>query len=89
MLGGSAKGRSRLSCWRGEFEGEARVEGAKRPRIEGEVRTEGEAREEAGEGSGEGARWAPPQKIFQNYLFIYLFISDHEDPYQQLTYIHA
>ena len=56
MLGGSAKGGSRLSCWRGEFEGEARVKGAKRPRIEGEARTEGEAREEAGEGSGEGAR---------------------------------
>ena len=32
------------------------IEGAKRPRIEGEARTEGEAREKAGEGSGEGAR---------------------------------
>ena len=42
-----------------------RVEGAKRPRIEGEARTEGEARKKAGEGSGEGARWAPPQKIFE------------------------
>ena len=41
-------------------------EGAKRPRIEGEARTEGEARDIAGEGSGEGARWAPPQKIFEN-----------------------
>ena len=28
----------------------------KRPRIEGEARTEGEAREKSGEGSGEGAR---------------------------------
>ena len=34
----------------------ARVEGAKRLRIEGEARTEGEAREKTGEGSGEGAR---------------------------------
>ena len=42
------------------IEGEARVEGAKRLRIEGEARTEGEAREKTGEGSGEGARWAPP-----------------------------
>ena len=29
-----------------------------------------------------------PRSVFI-YLFIYLFISDHEDPYQQLTYIHA
>ena len=47
------------------IEGEARVEGAKRLRIEGETWTEGEAREKAGEGSEEGARWAPPQKIFE------------------------
>ena len=37
-------------------EGEARIEGAKRPRIEGEARSEGEARDKAGEGSGEGDR---------------------------------
>ena len=30
----------------------------------GEARIEGEARERAGEGSREGTRWAPPQKIF-------------------------
>ena len=39
--------------------------GAKRPRIEGGARAEGDARDIAGEGSGEGARWAPPQKIFE------------------------
>ena len=42
-----------------EVEGKARAEGAKRPRFEGE------ARDKAGEGSGEGTRWAP-QKIFEN-----------------------
>ena len=47
------------------IEGEARVEGAKRPSIEGEARTEGEAQEKRGEGSVEGAWWAPPQKIFE------------------------
>ena len=50
------------------IEGEARIEGAKRLRIEGEARTEGEAREKTGEGSGEGARWAPPQKIFEKSI---------------------
>ena len=42
---------------RPRIEGEARVEGAKRLMIEGEARTEGEgeAREKTGEGSGEGA----------------------------------
>ena len=53
---------------RSRIEGEARVEGAKRPRIEGEARTEGETREKRGEGSGEGARWAPPQKIFEKSI---------------------
>ena len=53
---------------RPRIEGEARVEGAKRPRIEGEARTEGEAWEKTGEGSGEGARWAPPQKIFEKSI---------------------
>ena len=48
-----------------KVKGEARVEGAKCPRIEGEAQTEGEARGKAGEGSGEGARWAPPQKNFE------------------------
>ena len=35
------------------IKGEARTEGAKRPRIEGEARIEDEARDWAGEGSGE------------------------------------
>ena len=50
---------------RPSIEGEARVEGAKRPRIEGEAQTEGEARKKAGGGVWGGARWAPPQKIFE------------------------
>ena len=57
---------------RPSIEGEARVEGAKRLRIEMEARTDWgkpepivEARETAGEGSGEGARWAPPQLFFE------------------------
>ena len=63
---------------RPSIEGEARVEGAKRPRIEGEAQTKGEAREKAGEGSGEGARWAPPQKIFEKsnlkpFILVYIW----------------
>ena len=47
-----------------EFEGEARVEGAKHPRTEGEVRTEGEAREEAREGGiWGGGSVSPPRNI--------------------------
>ena len=44
--------------WKGgsKTEGEARIEGANRLRIEGEAQSEGKARENAGEGSGEGAR---------------------------------
>ena len=43
-------------------EGEARIEGAKRPRFEGEARIKGVSRDKiGGEGSGEGA---PPQKNF-------------------------
>ena len=60
------KGEARIEgAKRPSIEGEAWVEGAKRLRIEGDARTEGEAREKAGGGSGEGARWAPPQKIFK------------------------
>ena len=36
--------------------GKARIRGAKRLRFEGGARIEGQARERAGEGSGEGAR---------------------------------
>ena len=39
-----------------KVEGKVRIEGAKRPRIEGEAQTEGEAEKKRGEGSGEGAR---------------------------------
>ena len=52
---------------RPRIEGAARTEGAKRPRIESVARTEGAARDRSGEGSGEGARWAPPQNIFENF----------------------
>ena len=36
------------------------IKGTKRPRFEGKARIKGKAREKAGEGSGDGARWAPP-----------------------------
>ena len=48
-----------------EYRGRSRVEGAKRPRIEGEARNRGRSREKSGGGVWEGARWAPPQKIFE------------------------
>ena len=55
---------SRARSKRPRIEGEARVKGAKRLRNEAEAQTEGEA---GGwkVGSGEGARLAPPQKIFE------------------------
>ena len=40
--------------------GEAPIRGAKRLRFEGGAQIEGEARKKTGEGSGEGAQWAPP-----------------------------
>ena len=62
----SNQGRIQEFIWGGpnqgpqsKVEGEARIEGAKRPRIEGETRTEGEAREKSGEGSGEGGSVSP------------------------------
>ena len=44
---------------RPSIEGKTRVEGAKRPRIEGEARTEGEAREKAGGGVWGGGSVSP------------------------------
>ena len=44
---------------------------------------EGEARDRAGEGSGEGTRWAPPQNLFQNSR-TYVHISVHSI----LTFLH-
>ena len=49
---------------RPSIEGEARVEGAKRPRIEGEARTEGEAREKAGGGVWGGGSVSPSPENF-------------------------
>ena len=49
-----------------EPDGVARVDGAKRSSIVCEARAEGEAWDEAGEGSGERAQWAPTQKNFEN-----------------------
>ena len=48
------------------IEGEARVEGAKRTRIEGEAQNQGEAREKAGEWSGEGLGEPLPRKFLKN-----------------------
>ena len=50
------QGRNHASKVGGSESGEARIQGAKRPRFEGETRIEGEARERAGKGSGEGTR---------------------------------
>ena len=44
--------------------GEARIEGAKRPSIEGEARTEGEAREKSGgRGLGRGSVSPSPENF--------------------------
>ena len=48
-----------------QVKGEARIEGAKRPRIEGVAWTEGEAREKAKGGVWGGVRWAPPREIVE------------------------
>ena len=48
--------------------GEARIEGAKRPRFEGEARTEGVSRDKIGEGSGEGFGEPLPRKFWQNRI---------------------
>ena len=50
------RGATRSKFRSGQISGEARTEGAKRPRIEGEARTEGEAGDRAGDRSGEGPR---------------------------------
>ena len=49
---------------RPSIEGEARVEGAKRPRIEGEARTEGEAGEKSGGGVWGGGSVSPSPENF-------------------------
>ena len=52
-----AQGRSHASkVGGGGNSGEAQIRGAKRLRFEGGAQIEGEAREKAGEGSGEGAQ---------------------------------
>ena len=65
---GGGVGNSVCYEWQ-ELDGVARVEGTKRLSIEGKARAEDEAQDKAGEGSGEGARWAPPQKNFENSSF--------------------
>ena len=51
----------------GSESGEARIEGAKRPRFEGEARIEGEARERAGEGVWGGGSVSPSPENFWNF----------------------
>ena len=51
----------------GGIEGKARVEGAKRPRIEGEARTEGKAQEKAGGGVWGGGSVSPSPEIFRKF----------------------
>ena len=64
MLGGLSQGRVQVGFSGDEFEGEARVEGAKRSRTEGEARTEGGAREEAGGGVWGGGSVSPSPEFF-------------------------
>ena len=59
------QGRNHDSKVGGSESGEARIEGAKRLRFEGEARIEGEARERAGEGSGEGLGEPLPRKFLE------------------------
>ena len=47
------------TCWRGELRAQSEPRDAKRPRIDGEAW-------DWAQGAGEGARWAPPQKNFEN-----------------------
>ena len=61
------QGRSHASKVGGSESGETRIEGAKRPRFEGEARIEGEAREGAGEGSGGGGSVSPSPENFLNF----------------------
>ena len=56
----NAKPESRARSARVYIEGKARVEGAKRPRIEDEARTEGQTREKAGGGVWGGGLGDPP-----------------------------
>ena len=61
-----------------KVEGEARIEGAKRPRIEAKPEPRAKPEKNRGEGSGEGARWAPPQKIFEKsnlkpFILVYIW----------------
>ena len=63
---GEFQRRNQVKISEGKIEDKARTYGAKRPRIEGKARTEGEARDREGKRSGEGVRWASPQKICEN-----------------------
>ena len=58
---------------RPRIEGEARVEGAKRPRIEGEARTESEAREKTEGGVWEGGCEPLPRKFLKNQSWNHAF----------------
>ena len=55
--------------WKGgsKIEGEARIEGVKHPRIEGEAQSEGEAREKAGGGVWGGGLVSPSPENFWKF----------------------
>ena len=55
------------------IEGEARVEGAHRLKIDVEARTEVDAQEKTKGGVWGGARWAPPQKFVKNQTWNHSF----------------
>ena len=81
-MGDQRPRRNQVKISEGQIEGEARTMGAKGPRIESEARTEGEARDRAGEGSGVGVRWwwSLPQKINLNLMSCYLVHSLNNNP---------
>ena len=61
------KGAATVQKLGGSESGGARIEGAKRPRFEGEARIEGEAREKAGGGVWGGGSVSPSSEIFWNF----------------------
>ena len=61
------KGAATLQKLGGSESGEAQIEGAKRPRFEGEARIKGEARERAGGGVWGGGSGSPSPENFWNF----------------------
>ena len=71
---GEFQRRNQAKISEGQTEDEARTYGAKRLRIEGKARTEGEARDRAGEGSEEGLGEPLPRKLVKIETVIIFFL---------------